>query len=105
MWAGLRFRQVPHGAAINLCKVVLPPAAVCAAFVWLQGLTSAEDYLKTNPAVIPALWVLVGLSTDLVWTRWARRKLAHEFRGAATDRFQRTAEPAASWWRMSFLRS
>jgi hypothetical protein len=28
MWAGLRVRHVPNGAALGLCKVVLPPAIV-----------------------------------------------------------------------------
>jgi hypothetical protein len=89
MWAGLRVRHVPNGAALCLCKVVLPAGIVAAAFICNYGLTSADEYLKTNPYWIPALWLGVGLVTDLGWGLWARNKLLTEFRLAATDRFQR----------------
>jgi hypothetical protein len=90
MWTGLRIRQVPHAAALTLCRVVLPPAIVPAAFVWNHGVTSADEYLRTNPYLIPALWLVLGLVNDWIWTTWARRKLFSEFRLAATDRFRRT---------------
>jgi ABC-type transport system involved in multi-copper enzyme maturation permease subunit len=47
IWSGLRYRQVPHAAALCLLKVVVPPALVPAAFVWNHGITSADEYLKT----------------------------------------------------------
>lgn len=96
MWAGLRIRNVPHGAALSVGKVILPPAILAGAFVWNHGLTSADEYLKTNPYWIPSLWLAVGLMTDAVWSLWARQKLRTQFRLAASDRFRR-ASP--SWWR------
>jgi ABC-type transport system involved in multi-copper enzyme maturation permease subunit len=86
MWAGLTVRQVPHGAAVSLCKVVILPAIVPAAFIWNHGFSSADEYLKTNPYWIPALWLTLALITDLGWTLWARQKLFRNFRLAATER-------------------
>ncbi len=89
MWTGLNVRHVPHGAATCLGKVVLPPALIAGAFVCNFGLTSADEYIKTNPYLIPALWLFFGLLTDWGWTVWARNKLFTEFRLAATERLPR----------------
>jgi hypothetical protein len=105
MWAGLRVRQVPHGAALGLCKVVLPPVIVVAALIRSHGLTSADEYIKANPFLVPCVWLGLGLATDLAWSLWARRKLLKQFRLAATDRFQHTDATPRRWWRTRLERT
>jgi hypothetical protein len=88
MWAGLQYKLVPNGAALCLCRVVLPPALLAGFFIMTRGLTNAYEYLNSNPYLVPALWLVAGLATDYGWSVWARKKLATEFRTAATERFQ-----------------
>jgi hypothetical protein len=96
MWMGLRVRLVPHGAALCLVTIVLPPAMVAGAFVWNHGLTSADDYIRTNPYWLPTVWLVLGLAGDVGWSFWARGKLLNEFRLAATDRFYRSGVASES---------
>jgi ABC-type transport system involved in multi-copper enzyme maturation permease subunit len=98
MWAGLRFRQVPHGAALCLGKVVGPPAIVAAALVWQHGFTSADEYLRASPYWLPSVWLAVALATDLFWTLWARQKLFADFRVAATERSPAGPGFFSRWW-------
>jgi hypothetical protein len=67
--------------------------------------TSADEYLKTNPFFIPALWLLLGLAADLGWSVWARRKLLTEFRPAASDRFHRSGSAGKWCWTALFSSS
>jgi hypothetical protein len=68
--------------------VVLPPAIVGGGLIWIHDLTSADEYLRANPYLVPLVWLGAGLVTDLAWSVWARGKLFSQFRPAATDRYQ-----------------
>ena len=46
-------------------------------------------FLRTNPYWLPALWLGLGLATDLAWTLWARRRVLGGFRQAASMRLWR----------------
>lgn len=101
IWNGLHVRNVPHGAASSLLRVVVPPAVIAGGLVWANGIMSADEYFRTKPYWIPALWLVLGLITALSWGVWARRKVLTEFRSAAADRFAQKASPGRRWWQMS----
>jgi ABC-type transport system involved in multi-copper enzyme maturation permease subunit len=100
MWVGLSTRNPNRTSGITVIRVLVLPLAVSLGVFIFFGITSAVTSTPFNPdwKFFLALWLLPGMFADLFFGLRARRKLRHEFRKVAAQRY--AARP--SLWKRLF---
>jgi ABC-type Na+ efflux pump permease subunit len=97
MWQALTARN-PQRAVIGAMAriLVLPWLGMAIALLIIVFAAAASQY-EPQPTRLVALWLALGITTDIGFAAWARHKLYTEFRQAAAHRY---TPPPGLWKRL-----
>ena len=95
MWQGLTARNPNRATSAALLRIMVLPCVGFALLSLLVSLLSINREVDLGPKFFLALWVGLGVLTDVGFGVWARHKLLTEFRLAAAQRYA----PGAGFWK------
>jgi len=97
IWQALTARNPQRAVIGTLARIlVLPWLGMALAFLIIVFAAASAQY-EPQPTRLVALWLALGLTTDLGFATWARHRLYTEFRQTAAHRY---TPPRALWKRL-----
>jgi ABC-type Na+ efflux pump permease subunit len=91
MWQALVAKNPNRAASATLVRIIVFPALSFALVMLLTALTSIRGGGDPTWKFFLGWWFALGLTADIIFGFWARRKLRTEFRVAAAQRYSRRA--------------
>jgi len=87
MWRALTARNPQRAVMGSMARILLLPWLAMAAALLVIALAAAVNQYEPRETTLVALWLALGLTTDIGFGAWARYKLQAEFRQAAAQRY------------------
>jgi hypothetical protein len=87
MWCALTARNPQRAVMGSMARILLLPWLAMAAALLVIALAAGVDQYEPQQTALVALWLALGLTTDIGFGAWARYKLHAEFRQAAARRY------------------
>jgi ABC-type transport system involved in multi-copper enzyme maturation permease subunit len=98
MWQALTARNPQRAVVGSMARIlVLPWLGMALALLIIVFASSVSQY-EPQPTRLVALWLALGITTDIGFGAWARHRLYTEFRQAAAQQYT----PAPGFWKRWF---
>jgi len=99
MWLALTARDPQRAVIGTMARILALPWLGMALALLIIVFAAAVGQYEPQPIKLVALWLAMGITTDVVFATWARHRLYTEFRQAAAQRYT----PPPGCWRRWFL--
>jgi ABC-type Na+ efflux pump permease subunit len=86
MWQALRARNPQRAVLGSVARILVLPWLGMALALLIIAFASVSQY-EPQPTRLVALWLALGITTDIGFGGWARHRLYTEFRQAAAQRY------------------
>ena len=98
MWQALTARNPQRAVMGSMARILVLPWLGMALALLIIPLAYSISQYEPQPTGLVALWLALGITTDLGFGAWARHRLYSEFRHAAAQRYS----PPPGFWRRWF---
>jgi len=98
MWRALAARNPQRAVIGSLGRILVLPWLGIALALLILALAASVSQYEPQPTRLVALWLALGITTDIGFGAWARHRLYTEFRRAAAERYT----PPPGFWRRWF---
>jgi hypothetical protein len=95
MWQALTARNPQRAALGTVGRILVLPWLGMALALFLAALAATVAQYEPQPGRVVALWLALGLTTDVGFAAWSRHQLYTRFRRAAEQRYT----PAPGLWK------
>ncbi|HXP60655.1 MAG TPA: ABC transporter permease subunit [Dongiaceae bacterium] len=95
MWQALTARSPQRAVVGTMARILALPWLGMALAVLIIGLAATVSQYEPQPPRLVALWLALGITTDIGFGTWARHRLYTELRQAAARRFT----PPPGFWK------
>jgi ABC-type transport system involved in multi-copper enzyme maturation permease subunit len=97
MWQALTARNPQRAVIGSMARILVLPWLGMALALLILAFASASQY-EPQPTRLVALWLALGITTDVGFGAWARHRLYTEFRQTAAQRYT----PPPGFWKRWF---